>query len=184
MSRAKCPRPIGRVPGREAGRRHGANLVGRGDKAVSATREGGSEKPALRQLDPTFQPPEDTFPLFKSPTWGASGGPSRPTQGIDWKFPREEKCLSSRNSKNTPLKYKHSFFFLSFCLFLGLLQQHMELPRLGVSLELLPPAYTRATATPDLSRVCNLHRSSRQRRILNPRSKARDRTRMVPSRMC
>ena len=38
-------------------------------------------------------------------------------------------------------------------------------------------------ATRDLSRICDLHPSSQQRRILNPLSKARDRTRnlMVPS---
>ena len=34
-----------------------------------------------------------------------------------------------------------------------------------------------ATATPDLSRVCNLHHSSWQRWILNPLSEARDQTR-------
>ena len=43
----------------------------------------------------------------------------------------------------------------------------------------------RATATQDPSRVCDLHNSSQQRRILNPLSKGRDRTRnlMVPSRI-
>ena len=77
------------------------------------------------------------------------------------------------------------FFFLSFCYFFGPLPRHMEVPRLGVQSELQPPAYTRATATRDPSRVCNLHHSSRQRRILNPLSKGRDRTRnlMVPSRI-
>jgi len=41
----------------------------------------------------------------------------------------------------------------------------------------------RATAMPDPSRVCDLHHSSRQGRVLNPLSKARDRTcnLMVPS---
>jgi len=49
----------------------------------------------------------------------------------------------------------------------------------------LPPAYARVPATPDLSRVCDLHHSSRQRQILNPQSKARDQTHnvMVPSRI-
>ena len=51
---------------------------------------------------------------------------------------------------------------------------HMEVPRLGVDWELQLPAYATATATRDLSRVCNLHHSSWQRRILNPLSKARD----------
>ena len=61
----------------------------------------------------------------------------------------------------------------------------MEVPRLGVQLELLPPACTAARATLDLSRVCDLHHSSRQRRIVNPLSKGRDRTRnlIVPSRI-
>ena len=52
----------------------------------------------------------------------------------------------------------------------------MQVPRLGVDLELQPPAYTTATATPDLSRICDLHHSSWQCRILNPVSEARDRT--------
>uniref|UniRef100_A0A8D1JLB7 IFT52 GIFT domain-containing protein n=1 Tax=Sus scrofa TaxID=9823 RepID=A0A8D1JLB7_PIG len=47
----------------------------------------------------------------------------------------------------------------------------MEVPRLGVESQLEPLAYARATATRDPSRVCNLHHSSRQRRILNPLSK-------------
>ena len=33
-----------------------------------------------------------------------------------------------------------------------------------------------ATAVPDLSRICDLHHSSRQRQILNPLSEARDQT--------
>ena len=39
---------------------------------------------------------------------------------------------------------------------------------------------------PDPSRVCDLHYSSQQRRILNPLSEARDGTRnlMVPSSIC
>ena len=44
----------------------------------------------------------------------------------------------------------------------------MEVPRLGVESELLLPAYTTATAIQDLSYICNLHHSSRQRWILNP----------------
>ena len=53
---------------------------------------------------------------------------------------------------------------------------HMEVPRLEVDLELQLPAYTTATATSDLSRICNLYYSSQQRWILNPLSKARDQT--------
>ena len=62
----------------------------------------------------------------------------------------------------------NSFFNFLFLPFLG----PLEVPRLGVSSELEPPAYARATATPDPSRVCDLHPSSRQRRILNPLSEA------------
>ena len=65
-------------------------------------------------------------------------------------------------------------FFFSF--FLGPHLQHMEIPRLGVESELQLPAYTTATATPDPSHVCDLHPNSQQCRILNPLSKARNRT--------
>ena len=62
----------------------------------------------------------------------------------------------------------------------------MEVPRLGVELELQPLAYTAATAMPDPSCVCNLHHSSGQRQILNLLIEARDRTQnlTVPSRIC
>ena len=46
----------------------------------------------------------------------------------------------------------------------------MEVPRLGVESELSLPAYARATAMPDPSLICDLHHSSRQAWILNPRS--------------
>ena len=39
-----------------------------------------------------------------------------------------------------------------------------------------PLVYARATTTPDLSRVCDVHHSSQQGRILNPQSEAGDRT--------
>ena len=52
----------------------------------------------------------------------------------------------------------------------------MEVPRLGVKLELQLPAYTTATATLGWSRISKLHPSSLQDRILNPLSEARNRT--------
>ena len=52
----------------------------------------------------------------------------------------------------------------------------MEVPRLRVGLELQLLAYTTATATWDLSCVCDLHHSSRQHRIINPLIEARDGT--------
>ena len=45
--------------------------------------------------------------------------------------------------------------------------QHMEVPRLGVKLELQLLGFTIATATRDPSCVCNLHHSSGQCQILN-----------------
>ena len=44
----------------------------------------------------------------------------------------------------------------------------MEVPRLKVQSELQLPACATATATQNLSRVCDLHPSSRQRRIPDP----------------
>ena len=49
----------------------------------------------------------------------------------------------------------------------------MEVPRLGVYPEPPLPADTTATAMQDLSHICDLHHSSRQRQILNPLSEAR-----------
>ena len=55
----------------------------------------------------------------------------------------------------------------------------MEVPRLGVQSELQLPADTTATATLDLSLVWDLHHSSRQGRVLNPLSEARDGTHIL-----
>ena len=82
------------------------------------------------------------------------------------------------------ISFIHStfFFFFFFC-FLGPLQQHMEIPRLGLQLELQLLAYATAAGTSDPSHVCNRHHGSWQCRIINPLSKARDPTHnfMVPS---
>ena len=72
-----------------------------------------------------------------------------------------------------------SFLFVClfvFC-FLGPHAWHMEVPRLGVELELQLPAYPTGTAMPDTSCTCNLHHSSQQCRIHNPLREARYRTR-------
>ena len=53
----------------------------------------------------------------------------------------------------------------------------MEVPRLGFEQELQLPAYSTATATPDLSRVCDLHHGSRRHWILNMLSEVKARTR-------
>ena len=54
-----------------------------------------------------------------------------------------------------------SFFFF-FPNLSGLHSQHIEVPKLGVELELQLLAYTTATATWDLSHVCDLLHSSWQ----------------------
>ena len=63
-----------------------------------------------------------------------------------------------------------------FSCFLGLHLRHMEVPRLGVQMELQRLSYTKATATAmqEPSHICNLHHSSWQRWILNPLSEGRD----------
>ena len=63
--------------------------------------------------------------------------------------------------------YNLRFLFCFVLFFLGSHLQDMEVPRLGVKLELQLPTYTTVTATQDPSRICNLHHSSRQCWILN-----------------
>ena len=48
----------------------------------------------------------------------------------------------------------------------------MEVPRLGVILELQPQARTTAVATQDLSCICDLHCRGQQHWILSPLSEA------------
>ena len=64
--------------------------------------------------------------------------------------------------------WKLFFFFV----FLGPYPWHMDIPRLGVKLEL----QLLATAMQDLSCVCDLHHSSWQCWVLNALNKARDQT--------
>ena len=106
-------------------------------------------------------------------------------------FALEIHCTTFFRSLWFQMRYLMSFklvfsflFFFVFLPFLGLLLRHMEVPRLGIESEL--PAYARATATRDPSHICDLHHSSRQCRIVNPLSKAREQTcvLMDPSRAC
>ena len=71
------------------------------------------------------------------------------------------------------------YFIYFFFSFLGLHLQHMEVPGLGVEWELHLLAHATATATPDLSRLCDLRCSLQQRQILNPLSEARDETHIL-----
>ena len=71
------------------------------------------------------------------------------------------------------------FFFKFFCLFiyfgfLGPHPWHMEVPMLGVELELQLLAYTTVTAMQDPSHICNLYHSSRQHQIPHPLIEAGD----------
>ena len=52
----------------------------------------------------------------------------------------------------------------------------MEVPRLGVKLELQLLAYATAAATANQRCICDLHHSSWQRRVLNPLNEARNGT--------
>ena len=69
-----------------------------------------------------------------------------------------------------------SFVLLCLFVFLEPHLQPMESSRLEAELQLQLPAYTTATATWDPSHICNLYHSSWQCQLLNPRSKAKDRT--------
>ena len=72
----------------------------------------------------------------------------------------------------------NSFFLIKKILFvfLGPHLKHKDIPRLGFESEPWPPVYTPATATLNLSHICDLRRSLWQHQILNPLSEARDQT--------
>ena len=65
--------------------------------------------------------------------------------------------MSTVNNTESLEKRSTLSFFEGGVVYLGSHLRHMEIPRLVVELELLLPAYTTATATPDLSCVCDLH---------------------------
>ena len=65
-------------------------------------------------------------------------------------------------------------YFFKFFAFLGPYPWHMEDPRLGVKSEAQLPAYATATATWDMSHICDLHYSLQQHQIPDPLSEARD----------
>ena len=73
------------------------------------------------------------------------------------------------------VKWRVRYFFSVF-VFSGPHLWHIEVPRLGVQSQLQLPACATATATRDPGLICDPHHGSWQCRILNPLSKARDRT--------
>ena len=92
--------------------------------------------------------------------------------GHSWK----SKYLLNIRYYRVTANFLYNIIVTIFFVFLGPRPRHLEVPRLGVQTELEMAADTTATATatPDLSHVCNLHHSSWQCRILNPLSEARD----------
>ena len=76
------------------------------------------------------------------------------------------------------MNFKAELTFFFFFLFRTLPKAYGSSQARG-QIELQLPAYTTATAMPDLSHICSLHCSSQPHRILNPFSKAGDRTRIL-----
>ena len=64
-----------------------------------------------------------------------------------------------KKKKRTGKPNRGFFIFFVFLPFLEPLPQHMEVPGLGVELELLLPAYATATTMRDPSYICHLHHS-------------------------
>ena len=75
-------------------------------------------------------------------------------------------CIVFNHKNYVKRKYFLSFFFL---VYLGPHSWYIEVPRLGVESELQLSAYTTATATAtlDLSYICDLHHSSEQLQMLS-----------------
>ena len=88
-------------------------------------------------------------------------------------LPSTLPSLSSFSAWITPV---FSYFSPTF---LGPHPQPMKVPRLGTELELQLPVHTIATATPDLSLICDLHHSSWQHGSPDPLSDARDPPRIL-----
>ena len=93
---------------------------------------------------------------------------------------------SIRSQIKYTIKVISCMCLLFFYCFLGLNLQHMEVPRLGVKLELQLLAYTTATVTWDPSLVCKLHHSSQQCQVFNPLIEARNQISILmdTSRVC
>ena len=109
---------------------------------------------------PTQVSPSQMQPLPGSPQ-GMHGSPQLPVEtGI------QDYILLIVIMSCGPKMHKAHFYFI----FLGPRLRHMEVLRLGVKSELQLPAYTTATATPDLNRIWDLYHSSWQCQSLYPLS--------------
>ena len=98
---------------------------------------------------------------FQDPPWHGHS-----SHTVSPMYPRSQTDMKNLESCNTVFTYL-------FCL-LGPHLRHMEVPRLGVEVEVQLPVCTPAAAMPDSSLICNPHRGSQQHRIRNPLSEARD----------
>ena len=78
----------------------------------------------------------------------------------------------NQTPNDSDLRQRGIFLFLLFRAAPATYRGSQARGLIGVQL----PAYATATATPDPSRVCDLHHNSRQRRILHPLSEVRDGT--------
>ena len=83
--------------------------------------------------------------------------------------------MNEGNKADTAVRRDRECFILSYFIYLSN-KINVEVPRLGVKLELQLLAYITATAMLDLSHICDLHHSLWQHRILNPLKEARDGT--------
>ena len=77
-----------------------------------------------------------------------------------WKEKDFEKFDNYRANKVNLVVFVGGFFFFFFFFFLEQRLSYMDVPGLGVELELQLPAYTTAIATPDSSHIDDLHHSS------------------------
>ena len=84
-----------------------------------------------------------------------------------------KKDPSNGHGENRRLLLEFIVIIIIILILVGLHPQYMEVSRPGVESELQLPAYTTATATWDLSHICDLPHSSQQRRILKPLSEVR-----------
>ena len=113
-----------------------------------------------------------------SSAWGPHGPETNERLGLtaDNVVREESVNLSRWNPYGHGQKIQIPFLFFCFVYFVFCFLWpdlwHMEVPRLGIELELKLPAYTTVTADP--SCVWNLHHSSWQHWILNPPSEVGD----------
>ena len=121
----------------------------------------------------------------KTPEWLISKTLSINTSVTYWQ--RNVADIFNRTWNGEKYFWSQPFFFFFkviflkifiFC-FLRLHPQHVEVPWLGVRSELQLLVYTIATATRDLSRICDLHFSSWQCWILDLLNEARDQTHVL-----